>query len=1017
MVRHVLLALFCFICVVSSVDADVLYTEEFTGDEGTISLAGWTGVYNSGNGGIYGDFAWVYHNGDCENLIYTSEYSVDTSSYTEIVFTHQLRKYDSYDQTPESSLVVQVGGSWYVAKDVSVSSSDTFETVTVTYDPAADQWDELNISTAERGSTAAVDLSGAITGFGLYSNSQNEGGSCTAEYDAFTITATPVSVEPPSTDIDDSGVVDLADYSVFSSAWQTTQGQANFKGTCDFNPDNTINIDDWYVFAQDWLLGAKYPYTQKESVREKVSFNVGWKFYRGAVSGDASSVVSYDDSSWDAVNIPHNPPMNLSEPDPLRPGWPDYSYEGVSWYRKHFTVGSDKQGKKLFIEFEAANTVSDVWVNGTHLTTHYGGYLPFTVDVTDVVSYGGTDNVIAVKVDNTDNTDVPIGNEGWFNWGGIYRDVWLHVTDPLHVTDAVYADMIAGGGIFVTYPSVTTDESQVQVKTHILNEDAAAVDCTVKTFVVDAAGDVVAEASSTQSLSGGADTTFTQTATVMNPSLWHPNSPYLYTLYTEVYDGQTLSDIYQTPIGIRSISFSKAEGFKINGQAFKFRGTNRLQDYPYIGYAAGNLAQRRDAEKLKAAGFDFIRMSHYPQDPAFMDACDELGILVLDAIPGFQYVGGTTFQNHSYQDMRDMIRRDRNHPCVIGWELSLNETNFDSTYAQTAVSYGHAEYPGNQCYVAGWKYDTTYDIYIATPSAGAYTYSGNRPLIVSEYGHWEFGGDAGGSDVHRDADVSTKYDGGEAAMIAQVQNHREGHNINLGQSNMCGDGLWVGIDYGPYPSGVLDPFRLPKFSYYFWQSQRDADIAAAGLESGPMVFVANCWTSSSPSDVTVYSNCEQIRLYVNDTLQATRSPDSDSISGNLLHPPFTFSGVSYQTGRIKAEGLIDGQVAAVYTVDTPGSGQSLAVAFDVSDDVPANGSETIFVYASILDAEGTVLPDDSRAVTFNVTGEGFLQSPVTVDAEAGIAAAIIRVTDQPGLIMVTATASGLSSSNTSMTTE
>ena len=1013
MVRHFLLPiLFCVILFVSFSDADVLYTEEFTG-QGNVSLAGWNGVYNSGGGGVSVDFAWVWHSRECENLIYTSECSVDTSSYTNIVFTHQFRKYNSYDQTPESSLVVQVGGRWYVSKSIAVSTSDSFGTVTVSYDPTAAQWDELTLSTAARGSTATADLSGTITGFGLYSNSQNEGGSCTAEYDAFTITATPVSVKPPSTDVDDSGVVDLADFTVFSSAWQTTQGQSDFRDTCDFHPDHSIDLDDWYVFTQDWLLGAKYPYTPVQSVREKVSLNVGWKFHKGAVSGDVPGTVSYDDSSWEGVNIPHNPPIDLSGPDPLRPGWPDYSYEGVSWYRKHFTVGSDKQGKKLFIEFEAANTVSDVWVNGTLLTTHYGGYLPFTVDVTDAVNDNGTDNVIAVKVDNTDNSDVPIGNEGWFNWGGIYRDVWLHVTDPLHVTDAVYADRVAGGGIFVTYPSVASDESLVQIKTHIINEDTIAKDCTVKTFIVDVAGDVVAEAFSTQSLSSGADTTFTQTATVMNPLLWHPYSPTLYTLYTEVYDGQMLADTYQTPIGIRSVSFSKAEGFKINGQAFKFRGTNRLQDYPYIGYAAGNLAQRRDAEKLKAAGFDFVRTSHYPQDPAFMDACDELGILVLDAIPGFQYVGGTTFKSHSYQNMRDMIRRDRNHPCVIGWELSLNETNFDSTYAQTAVSIGHAEYPGDQCYVAGWKYDSTYDIYIATPSAGAYTYSGNRPLIVSEYGHWEFGGDAGGSDVHRDADVSTRYDGGEAAMIVQARNHQEGYNINRGLSNLCGDGVWVGIDYGPYPSGVFDPFRLPKFSYYFWQSQRDADIAA----SEPMVFVANCWTSSSPTTVTVYSNCEQVRLYINDTLLATRSPDADGISGNLLHPPFTFSGINYQSGQIKAEGLIGGQVAAMHTVDTPGAGQSLAVDFDVSEDVPANGSETIFVYASILDADGTVLPDASNAVTFSVTGAAALQSPATVHAEAGIAAAIVRVTDQPGLITVTATASGLSSGNASITTE
>ncbi len=820
-----------------------------------------------------------------------------------------------------------------------------------------------------------------------------------------------------STDLNGDGVVNFPDFAPIANAWQTASGDSGFNQLYDFDHDGIIDLGDIAILAHDWLGSGSY--ISPDTNRMQLSFNAGWKFFKGAISGDSAKDPNYSDSSWTAVSLPHNPPrIGQAGPDPLRPVWPNYSYEGVSWYRKHFTLDNSYQGRKIFVEFEAINTRADVWVNGTLIPTtpHFGGYLPFTVDMTDYVNFGGADNVIAVKADNTDDVNTPIGNSDWFNWGGIYRDAWLHITGKMHVTDAVYANIVAGGGIFVTYPSVSESQAQVRVKTHILNEYATSKDCTVKTYIVDANNTPVAQMADTYSIAAGGNNTFTQLATITSPCLWHPEHPNLYTVYTEVYDGDVSVDTYKTRIGIRSISFSKAEGFKINGQPFKFRGTNRLQDYPYIGYAMGNVGQRRDAEKLKEAGFDFIRASHYPQDPAFMEACDELGILVMDEIPGFQYFGTSTFRTRSYQNMRDMMRRDRNHPCVIAWELSLNETGFNQTYATNAVNYGHAEYPGS--YISGWAFDATYDIFIATPDAGARSYSGSKPLIVDEYGQWEYE-KAGNlyTNVHRGYYAGDGKPYGEAAMINQAANHQNGHNLNLGMSNMCGDGLWVGIDYGPYPQGVLDSFRLPKFSYYFFQSQRDPNSSVSGIDSGPMVHIANYWTASSPTTVKVYSNCDQVNLYRNDVLVATQAPDSDINSTNLLHPPFTFTGLTFASGSLKAEGLIGGQVVVTHIVRTPGSATTLSVAFDVNN-VPANGSETITVNASIVDSSGTLIPTASSTnVTFSVAGQAVLASPAVIKAEAGIATAFIRVTDQPGLITVTATASGLTSGNASITSE
>lgn len=326
-----------------------------------------------------------------------------------------------------------------------------------------------------------------------------------------------------------------------------------------------------------------------------------------------------------------------------------------------------------------------------------------------------------------------------------------------------------------------------------------------------------------------------------------------------------LVDDYQTRIGIRRIQFDH-KGLTINGERFIFMGTNRVQDYPYVAWAFPNSAQRRDAIYLKEAGFQYVRSSHNPQDPSYLDACDELGILVMDCIPGFQFIGGAQFQEYSFQNMREMIRRDRNHPSVILWELSLNETEYDSNFAQKAMRIGHEEYPGDQFFVAGWKFPYIYDVFIQASQHGARDYSNKTPLVISEYGHWDFGGGNSTSDVN--------LKDGEFAMLVQARNHRESLNLNRGLSFLCGDGLWVGIDFQCYPSGVMDYFRIPKFSYYFFQSQRDPNLIFKGIDSGPMVFIANYWTEKSPRTITVYSNCELVSLFLNDQFLTSQSPEN-----------------------------------------------------------------------------------------------------------------------------------------------
>ena len=731
----------------------------------------------------------------------------------------------------------------------------------------------------------------------------------------------------------------------------------------------------------------------KISHREKRNFNADWLFYHGEVADDAAKSPGFVDSSWQTIHLPHSPKIT-----PLRHPWRLPDNQGMNWYRKHFKLSKKYEGRKIFVEFEAADQVADVWINGVHLLTHTGSYLPFTADITEHLKFDDSENVIAVKVNNSDNRDIPVyGN--WISYGGLYRDAYLHITDRLHITDAVFADKAAGGGIFAAYPLVTDSLAQIKIQTHVVNENQKSRACKIRTHLIDADNRLVATVEGDRTIKGSEAFTFNQLMSLTDFHLWHPHHPYLYILYSEIYDSDELVDSYQTRIGIRRINFTHDGGFTINGERLVFMGTNRVQDYPYAAWAFPNSAQRRDALLLKEGGFQYVRTSHNAQDPSFLDACDELGILVMDCIPGFQFIGGEKFRGHSFQNMRDTIRRDRNHPSVILWELSLNETNYDSAFAQRAMQIGHEEFPGDQCFVAGWKFPSIYDVYLRATQHGARNYSDKTPLVISEYGHWDYGEGNSSSDVERRD--------GETDMLVQARNHQESLNLNRGLPFLSGDGLWVGLDFQTYPSGVIDYFRLPKFSYYFYQSQRDPHLIFDGIDSGPVVFVANYWTENSPRTVTVYSNCERVDLLLNEKLVASQQPDSGSVAKSLLHPPFTFVNVPWQPGELKAIGYLDGKAAVSQTRRTPGEATAIEITFDLEGDAMANGEDMFFAYAKIVDQNGTLVPDANNQISFQVSGSGFLFSPAIVGAEAGIATALIRTTTQPGQIVIKAEAGGL----------
>lgn len=728
---------------------------------------------------------------------------------------------------------------------------------------------------------------------------------------------------------------------------------------------------------------------EASALRTRLRFTTDWSVFQGTPDGSPWDP-SFDASAWQPTTLPHNPTITEGEPDPARTCYPDYAYEGSTWYRRDFDVPAEYSGHELALEFEAAGTVATVWLNGTEVLTHRGGYLPFVVELDGLVTAGSTGNVVVVHVDNTDDPTVPPGNSGWFNWGGLYRDVWFTATPPVHISNPITAGIPAGGGVSVWTSQLDEDFATLRVDTHLLNESEQSATLRLESALLDEDGTVLVEDSASLDLEAGAANTIAQALLVEAPHAWHPDDPYLHRLRSRVYDGEQLIDEVQTRVGIRSISFSQDSGLTLNGTPFWFRGANRMQDYPHVGYAAPDRLQAHDATLLKKAGLDYIRTSSYPQDPAFLDACDELGLLVMAPIPGFQFVGDDTFIAQSQDDMRQLIRRDRNRPSVIAWELSLNETNFDLDFAREAVAIGHEECPHDDCYVSGWIHDEAYDLFIATPSAGARTYTGTKPFIVSEYGHWEYGGASSRTDVSRSD--------GDWAMADQSWFHMEGHHLNRSLPYASGDGLWVGIDMACYPSGVLDTFRLPKFSAAFFASQRSA-------ATHPSVFIASHWTNASKPVVTVFGSCDEVDLYLDDAWVETQTPYGGYPTDHIVHPPFYFVAVPNVRGTLRADCRIDGAIVASHAVRSPGESTSLNLRATFTE-LRADGSDMSFVYAEVLDVNGTVVPTSEASVRFSVTG-GTLASPATVTAEAGVATAIVRAGETVGELVVTARIDGL----------
>ncbi|MDO4269698.1 MAG: S-layer homology domain-containing protein [Eubacteriales bacterium] len=844
----------------------------------------------------------------------------------------------------------------------------------------------------------------------------------------------------------------------------------------------------------DWTLTM--------SKRERLNFNQGWKFVKQNIPEAISP--DYDLTElkrWENVDLPHS--LNL---EPLHGDAKNATYQGECMYVKHFPIAASEQGKKLYIEFEGVMGVTDVWINGTHMNTaladhapaepdnantNYGGYLPFIIDITDAVKYDGTDNVITVLADNQDNGDVPPGKPqaslDFTYFGGIYRNVWLESTSPIHITDELFENIAGGGGILVEYPAVSAETAMVSPKTHIRNETNAAQNVTLKSELFDRDSTSVGSATETKEITANGDYTFDQDISVTNPRLWDLDDPYLHTLVSTVTVNGTEVDRVETTVGIRKFTIDREKGLLINGEvAPLLSGGNRHQDYPIIGNAAPDSLQYRDAVEFKQAGFNVVRAAHYPMSEEFVKACDELGLLLYEATPGWQWYPETdVFDLRVRDNIRQLIRRDRNRPCMLAYEIVLNESyNVPQGYTRESARIAREEQPEALIATEGQLYDNSLDgkddyadIMFGRPGDGTMEHATKALGFVREYGDF-YAEDHGDFKARRTArgtreQTGAFYPGGEGRMLQQANDRLFSWDFKKGiydhddsllsqyqyrnaNKAYIGGTMWTAQDNRGYGSkmsltGIWDPYRLPKFAYYAYESQRpaktDAYLESKGVESGPSLFIASYWGEKAPDidvalygeqpigtdaarEIYVYSNAATVTLTVEKDGKAlwtsekkTPLTNADYADIELLpHPPFEFKAVPYTTGStLKAVGYdTDGSQIAEQSVKTAGAPARIRLeAAKDGVELTADGSDLMLVYAYVVDAQDNVCPEAGNRIAFSaqndagdaaIVGDGIKRVGANpVNAEAGIAAAYVQAGKTAGNIKVTAASDGLTS--------
>jgi len=839
--------------------------------------------------------------------------------------------------------------------------------------------------------------------------------------------------------------------SSFNDGWRFTKG----------DPEGAPDLS--YTQAKQWILPTSNA-LRKEPADYVTRPNENF-------AGDVSYVTTdFDESSWQEVTLPHDYAIAGPFTNDVSSSMGRLPSPGTAWYRKTFTVPAEDAGKSLFLDLDGAMQYSMVWINGEMVGGWPYGYTSYRLDITDYVT-PGEQNVVAVRVytptPNSANWDA--GSSRWYPGAGLYRNVWLTSTAPVHV---------GHWGTQLTTPEVSAASTSVDLQVTVDNDGDAdqAIDLSTEVLELDATGNPIGEpvaslAPATLTVPAGGSATAALTGTIPNPKLWSVQpvgEPHLYVARTRVLAGGDLLDLYETEFGVRTIEFD-GEGFWLNGQDVKMDGVCIHHDLGALGSAVNLRARQRQLEVLQDMGVNAIRTSHNPFEPELYELADRLGFLVMDEAFDVWNTGKAAHDHHEFfaewheQDLRALIRRDRNHPSVVMWSIGneiveqsddvngpalgaeltgicheedptrptvsgMNKAEPDSPFSGPIDTIG-LNYQGTGVRDLGAQYPTYHSAFpdkfiVGTETTSTFSTRGTYLFPVTS----EKGTPAtGSSGVDTQNGIISSYDLYHADWSYSPDEEFESQDK---WPYVGGEFVWTGFDYLGEPTpldsvarssyfGIVDLAGFKKDRFYLYQAHWRPDL--------PMAHILPHWTwpgrEGQVTPVHVYTSGDSAELFINDVSQGERTKAQYEYR-------LRWDDVTYTAGEVRVVAYKGGQEWATDAVETAAAASALALTAD-RPAIRSDGADLAFVTLTVTDAEGRVVPAASNVVTFAVSGPGEIVATDNGDptdnqvfsslqrsAYSGMALAIVRaLPGQSGELVVSATASGLADGTATISAE
>ncbi|WP_010134897.1 glycoside hydrolase family 2 protein [Ochrovirga pacifica] len=734
------------------------------------------------------------------------------------------------------------------------------------------------------------------------------------------------------------------------------------------------------IYSQELPKG--FPATE----RTKINLKTGWKFLLG--QPDAKNYLpNLDDTNWENVSIPHTLKLTSLTLDGLQDEKTQLIFHrNVGWYRK--TIPVKNHQKKVFLEFEGVHQKTDVWVNGVHVgTSAIGGYSPFHFDITPYV-HKGQNNQITVLADNRRSDVIPPdpGPFDYVKFSGLYRDVYLVETDPVHVTFNWEA---MDTGVNITTPTidVVNKNATINIKTSIKNERNTPVNCTIKTRIIDKKGLVVLRLENTQTIDKKQSFQFNQIGSIEdNVHFWNTINPYLYRVNSVIWvDGKAV-DFVENKIGLRKFELDPERGFLLNDQPIKLIGANRHQHFPYIGDAVPNSLHYKDVLQFKEYGFNILRTAHYPHDNTILDACDELGILVYEEAPTWISISQKKeWWDHLEQAARVLVRNHRNHPSVVMWGAGINHRGYVPRIHNTIKQEDPTRLTASQgARWTGWQSSGLTDIN-ANMLYGPFIWDRSEPMFAMEGRH---GAEALGP-YFRDPKMTGLISWTAHAYYTFHPTHAKA-NDSIDRTR----------------SGMMTIFRQPRPELDWYKTE---------LKKEPFVKILENWQPKT-NQITVYSNAKTVELFVNGKSVAKQQPSKDTIYNGLQHAPFHFKNIPYQKGKIEARAYFNNGNILSKTKQTVGKPYAIQLRIDDANRTfEADQSDIVLAYATVVDKNGMVVSNFDKKIHFSVNKDAQIIGDATdinanpMFTEYGVAPALIRAGKETGKLTVKASCKGLKS--------